>query len=430
MSAAVANIPSEQKTIVSDVQNTMENDLYNQASHNLQRAHAMTYESLRGVLRRMHERKDAGVLRICDLGSAGGVNSVTLMRFVLDELRQRLGEKRAISLAFEELPSSDFNTLIQAVTKYQDSLWAPNNVSTMFVARSFYEPLFLNNTLDLALTYITLHWMREAPGKELPNSAACNKSWTIAGETGMPRELYAAWKAASKEDLTTFLELRAQELKDNAEGLFVMVGGDEWFQWGYGTNLAESKKHGEEVNAEVVLPESIQNSSRALDLVPAENRSALKTSIFTAAIQRAVDRKEVSPSVLEKAYVPYFLRTKDDVIQALNAANDRSGASEGVLELVELKNSPVVIGAMGNETEDDDSAAELGWSIHSHAIQATSGASEKDMECIKKHYLEAHREHFHPQHGICIPFMYVVVRRIPRASSGSSTSTSAGEGSE
>eukprot|EP00405_Crypthecodinium_cohnii_P023586 CAMPEP_0206476816 /NCGR_PEP_ID=MMETSP0324_2-20121206/34962_1 /ASSEMBLY_ACC=CAM_ASM_000836 /TAXON_ID=2866 /ORGANISM="Crypthecodinium cohnii, Strain Seligo" /LENGTH=431 /DNA_ID=CAMNT_0053952561 /DNA_START=72 /DNA_END=1367 /DNA_ORIENTATION=- len=427
MAVAVANTSAEQQTIVSDVQNTMENELYNQASHNLQRAHAMTYESLRGILRRMHQRQDEGVLRICDLGSAGGVNSVSLMRIILAELRGSLGEKRAISVAFEELPSSDFNTLIQAVTQHQDTLWAPNNVSTAFVARSFYEPLFLKNTMDLALTYITLHWMREAPGKQLPSGEASNKSWTIAGETGMPKELYAAWKAASKEDLTTFLELRAEELKDNAEGLFVMVGGDEWSQWSYGTNLAEAQKHAEETNSEIVLPEAVRTSTRALNLIPAENRHPLKTSIFTAAIQRAVDRNEVPPSVLEKAYVPYFLRTHEDVMEAINAANERSGIAGGVLELVELKSSPVVVGATGNETEDDDSAADLGWSIHAHAIQATSGASNQEMECIKKHYMQAHRDHFDPKQGVCIPFMYMVVRRTPRTCSCSSTSTSAAE---
>ena len=45
-------------------------------------------------------------------------------------------------------------------------------------------------------------------------------------EIGIEPEIFDQWRSSSIEDLALFLQLRAEELCDHGEGLFLMVGGN------------------------------------------------------------------------------------------------------------------------------------------------------------------------------------------------------------
>ena len=97
---------------------------------------------------------------VSDLGSAGGVNAIQLLRYI-ENILQQCHEIRPIEYYFEDLPTSDFSTLVKTI---HDS-----NISDQFfprcIGKSFYEKLFPSNSIHLCLSYITLHWLRSAPSK-------------------------------------------------------------------------------------------------------------------------------------------------------------------------------------------------------------------------------------------------------------------------
>ena len=97
---------------------------------------------------------------VSDLGSAGGVNAIQLLRYI-ENILQQCHEIRPIEYYFEDLPTSDFSTLVKTI---HDS-----NISDQFfprcIGKSFYEKLFPSNSIHLCLSYITLHWLRRAPSK-------------------------------------------------------------------------------------------------------------------------------------------------------------------------------------------------------------------------------------------------------------------------
>ena len=66
-------------------------------------------------------QKFPGTLRMCDLGSAGGVNALKLLRWILP-----LVGDRKVEYVFEDLPSADLNEL--AKTIHEEGL--PENILT------------------------------------------------------------------------------------------------------------------------------------------------------------------------------------------------------------------------------------------------------------------------------------------------------------
>ena len=100
------------------------------------------------------------MLRISDLGCAGGVNAIQLLRYI-EKILHECNELRPIEYYFEDLPTSDFNELMKTIhnSKLSDQFFP------RCIGKSFYEKLFPPNSIHLSLSYITLHWMQKCPGK-------------------------------------------------------------------------------------------------------------------------------------------------------------------------------------------------------------------------------------------------------------------------
>ena len=144
---------------------TMDNALYNEAATGQLSSHEITKkalkESLTRVLKLDSGNKIQKPLRIADLGSAGGVNAIQLLRYVEGILHENGAHLRPIEYFFEELPTSDFNELIKTIhgSNLSDQFYP------MVIGKSFYDKLFPASSVDLFLSYITLHWMKDIPGK-------------------------------------------------------------------------------------------------------------------------------------------------------------------------------------------------------------------------------------------------------------------------
>ena len=145
---------------------TMDNKLYNDAATGQLSAHDITKEALNTSITRVLDScplsKDSSskFLRIADLGSAGGANAIRLLRYIEEILREK-DETRPVEYYFEDLPTSDLNELARTIhdSKLSDQFYA------RFIGKSFYEKLFPPDSVHMFLSYITLHWMHNCPGK-------------------------------------------------------------------------------------------------------------------------------------------------------------------------------------------------------------------------------------------------------------------------
>jgi len=162
--------------------------------------------------------------------------------------------------------------------------------------------------------------------------------------------------------LAKFLSRRAQELRVGGEMVLIMVGDP--YAW-------------------VSLPDR---------------------SIFSRAIQRCIEREEVRPSVLENAVVPYYLRSLNDLEEAVALSNELNDESL-TLELVDTRKIRLDVGK-----GDLDAAFSLFWSVHQGAIRA-GGATEDEMERIQNESRKVNREFFSPLTGIETTYLAIVLRR-------------------
>ena len=149
---------------------TMDNKLYNESATPQLSAHDITKEALKSSIARVleffHPSKDnlSKMIRIADLESAGGVNAIRLLRYI-EGILQENEENRPVEYYFEDLPTSDFNELIGTIHESKLS----SKFYTRCIGKSFYEQLFPPDSVHLFLSYITLHWMHNCPGKEILN---------------------------------------------------------------------------------------------------------------------------------------------------------------------------------------------------------------------------------------------------------------------
>ena len=325
----------------------MQAGAYNASSVGQLAAHEITYPALQRALERVVQLPGP-TLRLTDLGCAGGANALHVAQRVA-KLLEELGEAREVEYAFEDLPANDFNALFGTLKEAR----LPTGWYISAVGRSFYEPCFPAGSQHLALSYITVHWLSTpacdvGPGAVLPN------------ERGVTAAVVAAWRRQAHVDLVQFLAMRARELCDGGEGVFLMVGGGPhgWVQPPVGGS-----------------------------------------SIFSQALARAVADGSLDPAAAAAAVVPYFLRTEDDARAAAAQVPD--------LELLETRAASIAV-AEGLPIEQH---VALAWAIHGNAFAASMHTSEAALASVRAHLHEVIAENFSDGRGASVSYLAMAVRR-------------------
>eukprot|EP00591_Stephanopyxis_turris_P000269 CAMPEP_0195523188 /NCGR_PEP_ID=MMETSP0794_2-20130614/22070_1 /TAXON_ID=515487 /ORGANISM="Stephanopyxis turris, Strain CCMP 815" /LENGTH=382 /DNA_ID=CAMNT_0040653109 /DNA_START=178 /DNA_END=1326 /DNA_ORIENTATION=- len=327
---------------------------------------------------------------IADLGSADGSNSMKTLQLAVSALRRSAAAATApLHITFEEHPDSDEEGL-RKVLESNSNWFVKHNLTYSVLMKSFYEPLFEPESLDMIMCYICLHWLdtsdAQGPGgisawKSLhlgkKESLAMNENahgslsdFTFVNETTAPKPLQEIWRADfAKVHLAKFFALRARELKPGAEAVLLMVGLGDGF----------------------TLP------------------SKGGPSPLTLAMQRCVNRGLLREKVIQRTIIPYFLRNVDDVKEALDFCgtieidNTNPGS---LLELVDVRSYPAKVGG-GEETLDG--TFEMFWAIHSGAVKS-AGPTEVELECLRKETRRVFDDIYEPQ-DVRLTFVACVVRR-------------------
>jgi len=338
---------------------SMQGKLYNKTAGYLLAIHDFTIPALDLVLERI--AKGTHPLNIADLGCATGKNSIYLMQHILSVLSTKSASDRSLMIFYEDLPENNWNEFFGNLREAeQNGLYnVPKlDIKDAVIGKSFYEPLFRRNSMHLILSYVTLHWMSSAPCR-IPGNAIHYK------DEGVLDDVSRGWQKQSLDDLVKFLRLRANELVDNGEGLFLMFSGQ-------GPNFF--------------------------------NNGLTKPWLFTKAWQAAVEEGSLPIEVIEKCYTLYYERVEIDVEEAVKKVPE--------LELLDLQWKIIPI---GDQSDSPEAVCDMWWSIHANTWKSSSGATTEQMEAVRRQTQSLFTEM--DDSVLKLSYMYFVVRRKPRRQS-------------
>lgn len=150
---------------------------------------------------------------IVDLGCSTGKNSVAPSKLIIEAVRE-INPEMPIVIYFQDLPGNHFSetmtTLSAALKEYQD-------VYLYYVGKSFFESLFLDNTIDLMFSFNALHWVDEAP-------SSSDTSGFFLTEESLQTERGQKWLETANRCWRSFIKFRARELRPSGK-LFINAIG-------------------------------------------------------------------------------------------------------------------------------------------------------------------------------------------------------------
>lgn len=161
-------------------------------------------------------------ITVADYGCSEGRNSILAVGHVVAALRQRRPHQ-PICAIHTDLPSNNFNQFFRnlhdpAQSNYFQVDGQPRpNVSVLACGGSFYGPLLPPRSVQLGMSFLALEWMDRVPDVPVPHF--------ISYVEGSQQAL-AAFAQQAEQDLTRFLEYRAQELAPGGKLLIVIPGSD------------------------------------------------------------------------------------------------------------------------------------------------------------------------------------------------------------
>jgi SAM dependent carboxyl methyltransferase len=450
-------------TTKSDATHTMKSQSYQDHSIHQYEAHSKCQHLLDGALQRLAQKivlEDHSTTfpqqqrrrHVVDCGSADGSNSMRTLQGAVWTLQQALKQQQhdtlpLLKVTFEEHPASDYQLLQSTLAEYND-WFRTNDIEYSILMKSFYEPLFEAESVDLLMCYICLHWLdtttttttttttsssttttttdsnkgihnKESWKSLAPTTACTNSRFTFMNESTVPTILQKQFTALAKRHLAKFLALRARELKPGAEMILMMVSQPNDF---------------------VLLP----SSKSSIQVSMTGNNNNATSALLTKAMQRCVGQGLLREHVLEQTLVPYYLRTTQDVQDALElaatlvipsnnaaaaAAADAGTANTGssrpgaLLALVgDVETYSVRIGGHAQKDGGIQAAFEMFWSIHAGAVEGAGGATDAELEAVRRETQTVFHEVFSPQEGVNITFLACLIRKKTRESWSSAAS--------
>lgn len=356
----------------------MQSEAYKAYSHSHYKTHTFSRDMLMAATNRVIDSlgKTSRPFRLVDLGPADGTNSMTTLKFLVESMHE--SKPTSMHITFEEHPDSDEQLLRDVLHSHQE-WFQRHSIEYDVLMKSFYEPLVEKDSVDMFISYICLHWLDTA------NADGGISSWKrfggnektdfiFAQENGVPESVADRWREElAMPHLAKFFALRAQELRVDGEMALVMVSAP--FAWIMSPSL----------------PSSVDTQ---------------QPSLLTEAIRRCVEVGTVRSQVLENSIVPFYLRSMEDLNDALALSNQQLGDRQ--LDMVESRQLKLSLG-VGDEVSMDH-AFQMLWSVHQGAIRA-GGASDDEMNYIRDEASSVSQQWFDPSTGVEVAYLACTIRR-------------------
>ncbi|GJZ56860.1 benzoate carboxyl methyltransferase-like protein [Tanacetum coccineum] len=164
--------------------------------------------------------------KIADLGCSSGKNTLLVVSNIIDILSEACKKSNRkpsqIQVCLNDLYGNDFNNHFKMLPDFYEMLKKRNGeyVSPCFVSApgSFYDKLFLDQSLHLVYASYSVHWLSQVP-RGLEN----NTSNIYMAKTSPPN-VFQAYAKQFNTDFTKFLQLRSEELVCNGRMVLTLVG--------------------------------------------------------------------------------------------------------------------------------------------------------------------------------------------------------------
>ena len=157
-------------------------------------------------------------VRIAEFGCSGGRNSYEPMRSTITELANGSSVMRAECI-LEDLPSNPWHQVMESAPRFAGEF--DGNVQVLCAGTSFYDPVCGEATVDLAYSYVAVHFLSSSPSMT---------SHVMMHECSSDEK--KAWEAQAASDWERLLLLRARELKKGGKMLLsTMSRDDAGYSW-------------------------------------------------------------------------------------------------------------------------------------------------------------------------------------------------------
>ncbi|XP_055958079.1 uncharacterized protein LOC126826821 [Patella vulgata] len=158
---------------------------------------------------------------VAEYGAADSSSSMGLMTDIINTVRSKCGINKEIHIMYEDLPLSDFNSLYKRIHGIipipRSYLLDHENVYVTSSGTNFYKQCFPANSVDLAISFSSLHWLSKSV--QLSDSVYRNFSKCEEEKDAIKELAYYDWMS--------FLKNRTKELKPGGWGIFSTFGEDE-----------------------------------------------------------------------------------------------------------------------------------------------------------------------------------------------------------
>ena len=171
---------------------------------------------------------------IADFGTADGGTSIPMIYKIISMIRSdKNHENTPIQILYEDQPGNDWNSLFNNIQNKNNNKIQINpdeyytqqfdNIYALCCGNSFYEPCFLNNSVDFIFSGTAMHWLSSIPCP-IPN--ALHSAMLSDND-----EIKQKYSKQAAEDYNTILLHRSRELKEYGKMMIVNFCTDEQGQY-------------------------------------------------------------------------------------------------------------------------------------------------------------------------------------------------------
>ncbi|KAL9240155.1 hypothetical protein vseg_014405 [Gypsophila vaccaria] len=177
----------------------------------ISKAFPVVKDALEGLYSKMTPK----CLMVAELGCASGPNTLMLLPEIIDITYKMY--KPEIHMFLNDLPTNDFNTISASLPSFHEELTKARegDLGPYFVSAtpgSYYKRVFPTEFLHFVHCANSAHWLSQVPKKLINEKGEyINKGNIYIAETSPP-EVIEAYREQYKEDFTTFLKCRGEEI--------------------------------------------------------------------------------------------------------------------------------------------------------------------------------------------------------------------------
>jgi hypothetical protein len=221
----------------------------------------------------------AGHLTIADYGCSEGQNSITLVSYALQVIRQRKSEQ-SVSVIHNDLPFNNFNRLFYNLNNhgYLQDEKGDGKVFSFASAASFYNQILPDNSVNMAFSASAINWLPQVPDYAIKDHIV-HSGANAADSENLGVIAHEAW--------TKFLRAREREMVAGGKLVIVCPGRFE---------DGDSEKDLEQ------------------DMFACENMMNLLNSVIVDFVHSG----KINKNKYDKLAFPIYLRSKSELSQPIN----------------------------------------------------------------------------------------------------------------